>query len=183
VGGFYHITKTSMKPNLQDLHIASDYFEYHVRMYVETLQALDEHPVEIFGWNTKRNAILESHLVHARALIDFVCKTQGRRTGDVWAGDYIKNGDYIPSDCDELKEIAKQIGGQLVHITYKASPRKKSEQNWPVKRLTELLLPLIKQFLHIVSDDTVAKDVKADCLSHIRKIDIRDLPISINATT
>ena len=77
-------TKIHSDNNLQT---GSDYLEYHIRMYVETLLWLRDHECdanrEIYYWN----AILEDNLIHARLLIDFVCKTQAR-SDDILAIDY-----------------------------------------------------------------------------------------------
>ncbi len=72
----------------EELQIGSQYFRYHVRMYVETLLWLQDRPAST-EWDTVRNAILEDHLVHTRVLINFLSKLEKReRKNDVLAVDY-----------------------------------------------------------------------------------------------
>src|SRR3972149_3903860 len=71
----------------EDLSLASDYLEYHVRMYVETLRFLRMRIAQRAPKDIIWNSALEDHLIHGRVLIDFLSKESGR-DDDVLAIDF-----------------------------------------------------------------------------------------------
>lgn len=166
------------------LIIASDYFEYHVRMLVETYLWLRKKNGQGGGWDTVGNAILEDFLIHARALIQFVSKSDGR-PDDVIALDFFHDNKsaFTLINNGFLNKWAKKIGERLVHITSMPMPALKSQQQWPADDMVIFLKPGIISFLNAVSDSRLATDVRKDCFSHLARLNPPRIPISVNVST
>jgi hypothetical protein len=137
-------------------------------MYVETFLWLQEHP-RPEGWNTTRNAVIESHLIHARVLIHFVqrdrknshnkeSKKNEQRCTDVFAVDYFDEiQDFLPLPNEFLATMAHdKIGGQLVHLTTNAQLLK-SEQEWRIYEIASNLIPTLQNFAGFVSEKRFPK--------------------------
>lgn len=167
-----------------ELKIASDYFEYHVRMLVETYLWLRNKNSHGGSWDTVGNAILEDFLIHARALIQFVSKSDGR-PDDVIALDFFHNnkGAYAHMNDSFLNDWADKIGGHLVHITTKPMPNLKSQQQWPIDEIVILLKPGLVAFLNVVLESRLASDVRKDCCSHLAKLNPPKISVSVNVST
>ncbi len=169
----------------EELQIGSQYFRYHVRMYVETLLWLQDRPAST-EWDTVRNAILEDHLVHTRVLINFLSKFEKReRKNDVLAVDYFhdRRDMFQPLSDDFLKNQADNIGGYLVHITTKSMPNLKSKQEWFIRETALKLVPAIKTFLFAALENRLVDGAKNDCLGYLRKLSPPEIPVSLRAST
>ncbi len=167
-----------------ELKIASDYFEYHVRMLVETYLWLRNKNSHGGSWDTVGNAILEDFHIHARALIQFI-QPPKPRDDDVIALDFFHDNKsaYTPINDSFLNDWADKIGGHLVHITTKPMPALKSQQQWPIDDIVILLKPRLIAFLNAISDSRLATDIRNDCFSHLARLNPPKIPISINVST
>lgn len=167
----------------EQLRIGSKYFIYHVKMYVETLLWLQsqERPD---GWDTIRNAIIETHLVHERVLINFICNSTARDT-DLLAIDYFHDvpSIFYPPQDDFLNGQASRIGGQLVHLTTKPMPNLKSEQDWQIRETAKKLVPALQIFLYKVSEPRFPDNVKIACLQHLARLSPPEIPVSLTVST
>jgi hypothetical protein len=156
-------------------------------MYVETLLWLQSNETRPEGWNTIRNAILEDNLVHARILIHFVCNpTKKSRVEytDVLAWDYFHGRSSVfPLDNEFLIKQAQDIGGHLVHLTTKAAPNLKSQQEWNIFGIASGLVPALNQFLEAVPEERVASGVISKSLSFLARLSLSEQPDAMSATT
>ena len=167
----------------EQLRFASKYFIYHVRMYVETLLWLQSH-ARPEGWDTVRNAVLETHLIHERVLINFISNSIAKDT-DVLAIDYFHDSpyDFHPLQDDFLHSQAKSIGGQLVHLTTKGIPKLKSEQEWYIRNTVAKLVPALKEFLGNVTESRLTNAIRTECLVHLAKLSPPESPVSESQST
>jgi hypothetical protein len=161
------------------LRIGSDHLEYHVRMYIETLVWLINQATHPEDGNILRNTVIEDHLIHARTLIDFFCKSEGRED-EVFATNYFHDltNIYQPLLDGFLDYQAQNIGDQLVRITTKPMPGLKSEQEWLIRETSNKLIPAIKTFLNLVPDFRLTKDIKKDFRDHLAKLPPPQVSIS-----
>jgi len=168
-----------------DLRTGSDYLEYHVRMYIETLLWLRDQHESGKPEGTLWNAVLEAYLVHARILIDFLYKSNSRYDDDVIAVHYFHDlpVSFNPLPNTDLEDWAKEIGGRLVHITTKPMPALKSQQKWPIDDIASGLIPTLMDFLKVVPDALLADGVREDCKNHLSKVPSPIKPLSVHATT
>jgi hypothetical protein len=154
-------------------------------MYVETLLWLQYHPSPS-GWDTVGNAVLESHLIHARILIKFLSESDSRdRKEDVLAEDYFHDIYPMFNFLDDafLNRRVQDIGGQAVHITKKSMPNLRSQKDWPLHDIADRLKPAIKSFLDAVPKSRLADSVNQDCLGYLSKIVLPKIPVSLHPTT
>lgn len=167
-----------------ELRLASRYFVYHLKMYIETFNWLHENQEKNSGWNTIRNAMLEDHLIHARVLINFFFP-KSPRIDDVIITDYINFAPGIPNiiDCNFLNNQVDIIGGQLVHLTKKQLPITKSDKSWPISEIKNNLVPLITRFIDFVPDDRLYKNVKEDCQSILLSLKPKETLLSVSSST
>ena len=152
----------------ETLRLGSDYLEYHVNMYASTFVWLSEHREEK---SVEKNAVLESHLVNARILIDFLHKTDSHYANDVLAIDFfhdMTNAFTAPNDA-VLTGWARNIGKRAVHITTEPMPDLKSEQEWDIAEIAEHLVPLMRQFMEDVPETRLYDD-REKYLEHLNKV-------------
>lgn len=168
-----------------DLQMASDYLEYHTRMFVETLLWLRDSCAQGAPKNTLWNAVLEDYLVHARLLIQFICNSSVKYDTDVVAVHYFHDlpDSYTPLSDKFLDDWERKIGGNLVHITTKPMPTLKSQQEWPIDEIASRLVPGLKTFFTVVPDTRLAANVRNDCLRHLSNLSSPIIPLSVNAAT
>lgn len=146
------------QPTIDELKKGSDYLEFHVRMYVETYNELISEE-EVKGWNTKHNCFLESHLLHARALIEFFLLPSDSKNypTDLRAADYIEdwNVNNLKIDLKFLKSWKKSIGGIQLHLTSTDSSFLISQREWPISEIFNNLHPMIVKFMNLVPKEKV----------------------------
>jgi hypothetical protein len=130
------------------------------------------------------NAMLEDYLIHARILINFICKSNSR-DDDVIAVDYFHDlpGKFKPSQDNFLMDLADRIGGCLVHITTKPMPDLKSQQNWPIDDIASRLNPVLMRFLRNAPESRLAVGVRNDCINHLSKVRFSPITLSVHAST
>ncbi len=167
----------------EQLYTGSIYLRYHVKMYVETLLSIQSQPTPL-GWQTQYNAILDSHLIHARILINFLNTSSSRKT-DVCAIDYfyVEQSQFDLVIDEFLKNQVEKIGGNLVHITTKPMPYLKSEQPWPVDEIKRKLVPLLKTFFYVVPENKMVDGLKDECLNYLSMLSTNKISVSPHAST
>lgn len=167
----------------QQLEFSSRHLIYHIRMYVETFLWLQSHS-RPKDWDTAWNAVLESHLIHARVLINFLQYEKPKYKTDVIALNYLHNlqDASLPLQHKFLKDQSEKIGGQLVHLTTK-SPLLKSEQEWQIGEITMNLIPAIQNFLNVVPNHRLPTKINEECKEIIKKISVNSLVSTIPLST
>jgi hypothetical protein len=119
---------------------------YEVRMLFNTAALLQDRDLWGRTWQqrTLYMATLESFLVHARSLIDFLCtapsSTRRVQEKDIFAFDYCSDWQPQPWNGDEWKAISQQI----VHMSYR---RPEAGRNWEYASMLSKLKALIARFL------------------------------------
>lgn len=167
-----------------ELRFVSKYFSYHFKMYIYTFLWINDHKEKPTVWDTNRNAIIEDNLIHARILINFFFSPPKYPT-DIVVNNYFENTpiNFPILNNEFLKDQSKIIGGQLVHLTLKAMPALKSEQDWPIFEIKENLSPLILGFLAYVPNDKFDKHSKEECMSNALHLRPSSPLVTINAST
>lgn len=129
------------------------HFAYEKRMWEWTWDALaridsESPPTHLDqAW---RNAIIESHLLHLRALTDFFCPRKNPRSGDVFATDYFPSWN-AGSEGDQLLSSMPSLNKRVGHLTLSRmqhETRKEDESAWYKCRvpMTELLKRFERMF-------------------------------------
>lgn len=170
-----------------DLRWGSDYLEHHVRMLCDTLllirQNKDRHEQLGAAWN----AVVDSFLVHARLLAEFLTK-EDDRDNDILAVDYFWDSpdNYTPKFDPWLADFCEKIGTRVAHITtepmYARLPEKDddetrlliSEMVWNMGQAAELIKERLMEFLKEVSESRLhmEEDIsdKTRILAHLDRM-------------
>ena len=168
-----------------ELKLGSHYLRYHLKMYTETLLELQDNSSAI-SWDTVGNAVLEDHLVHARALIDFLSKDYSKsREDDILAVAFFLDVPslFTPFQDKFLIDQAQDIGGQAIHITKKSMPNLRSQKDWPIREIAKRLAPALKSFFTIAPEAKLADNVKRDCLGYLARLTPPEIPVSFHVAT
>lgn len=136
-------------------------FSYEVKMIYVLLHHLTEPPTSepLEVWDTVyRNAMIESHLIHSRVLIEFLCGERVR-PDDIVVGDFIETA-WVPKgpEVDRLKSLLPDMHKRLAHLTR----RRESSFPWPSITITGDLMTLVSQFLDRVRAESSNLDSGLD---------------------
>jgi hypothetical protein len=142
-----------MKANTADCVALS----YEVKMIYVLLHHLTELPTTqpLPEWDAVyRNAILESHLIHSRVLIEFFCEGSDR-SDDIVLSDFMEST-WTPSgsELERLKSLVPEIHKRMAHLTL----RRRTEFRWPSVAITGDLMTLTSQFLDRVREESPGLD-------------------------
>lgn len=156
----------------KDLLTGTRYLIYHIRAYVETFDLLENNSSPNF-WSIYSIMTLETHLSHARALIDFVMPKNLRNT-DITANDYVNN--FNPNlDPEDKKFLCLQkdlIGQRLLHITTKPAPKLISNNRWQYGRISSLLKPILIDFIKKVPIELFFGNIQKESLDFLSDIKV-----------
>lgn len=123
---------------------------YEVQMLSNTAALLEDDHRWTSGWDNKTlyMAVLESFLIHARSLADFVCPPNDYETRQIhgrgiFAADYCSQP-WRPQPWPTLREEHKQISAEIQHLTFDRPP---VGRNWPYAELRNRLKDMLLSFL------------------------------------
>ena len=124
-----------------------------------TLSAKPESP--------KNNAYIESFVIHARILIEFLYG-ESNRNDDIRAADYVDGwwDNYIsknkPLEKSEfIKNIKKKANLMAAHLTKAGSMYSDKDKEWDRIRIRDDINKIILKFLEAVPDDsTISRETK-----------------------
>jgi hypothetical protein len=94
-----------------------------------------------------RNALLESFVLHARSLIDFLYQNEAGappKSDDMIAADYLPPGGQLPELPDDLKEWRTRVHKLAAHMTYS---RNVLNRQWPCGRILDQLNSAFQEFV------------------------------------
>jgi hypothetical protein len=157
---------------LEQFEKASDYFEHHLRMYVDTYVWLQQIITNIREKDLISNAMADAHVVHMRAIAQFLSKKDSNYETDVLAVDYFFDNpeDYEPLEDEFLAEWARNVGSWIVHITTVPMPTLVSEMAYPFPKIFRRLLRAVFEFLEIVPTGRFPEKHREACLNHLQRI-------------
>jgi hypothetical protein len=107
---------TAQRPN-DVLKKVSAHIHYEFWMLISTAQALASN-ISAQGW--LQNALLESFVIHLRALSDFLY-ADPKNQDDVLAGDFFSPGEWLklrPAEPGLLKKARMRANKEVAHLTY-----------------------------------------------------------------
>jgi hypothetical protein len=137
---------TKFTPSADQLKDALEHIYYEITQLIATLPGNT-------NYIALNNALLESRLIHIRALLDFFQKTarsikNNSELDDVLCLDYgfVSQPVAIPADYRE------RLNKDLAHLTYSRSERLPKDKPWPQDKVVAPILERSKLFgEHIVS--------------------------------
>lgn len=161
-----------------ELQLASDYLEYHVRMYADAYHlflSFRSTPKNSYDPATA-NSLLESHLIHTWLIFDFLSRESTSFETDVLAIDFFSDAPekYEPLKDSYLEEWRRKLGSRIAHLSIEAEPLLKSQQTWPIKKIAKRLIPALRKFLRKAPDELFKEPHKEKMLGHVGKFDFLD---------
>jgi hypothetical protein len=135
---------------------------YEVRMLVASAVELSKHDTA----NPQSNAFLESFLIHARCLRDFLWGTRSKRHGqDAFAQDFCEPGTW-ESERGEVPPALTEIGGrrrmgrELAHLTYHRTDVSPNAKHWACGDVCFEIIEALDQLSFLARPDTMDADTR-----------------------
>lgn len=136
-----------------ELRRASRDLMYELAMLKKTNQVLERlGPAEKDDEINKviRNALIESFVLHARALLDFFYP-ENPKADDVIVDDFFKMGSewckLCPPKSTLLSTVHKRVGKEIAHLTYARQKVTIDEKRWRHSEISREISELMAKFL------------------------------------
>jgi hypothetical protein len=137
---------TKFTPSPAQLKGALEHVYYEIAQLTETLIGTNSVAVN--------NTLVESRLIHIRALLDFFQRSarsimKGKELDDVLSLDY----GFAPQTVGIPSPYQERLNKDLAHLTYSRSQRLPTEKPWPHDQVVLPILGCCKQFgEHLISN-------------------------------
>lgn len=136
-----------------ELRRASDHLYYEIWMLNSLAQGLAS---GIFGEGVINNALLESFVIHARALLDFFYTDKPRHADDVVAQDFFPTPEQWPKarpkKSQALKKVHRRVAKEVAHLTYTRQEVAPAAKGWPFMDIAQEINTAIDKFLGIIPE-------------------------------
>src|SRR2546428_11414548 len=122
-----------LKETLKDL-------DYEVWMLKRTAEILNVNKPNLADETSRviHNALLESSMIHARSLIDFLYD-ENPSDSDVVANDFFDDpSDYRSARdpmTDLLRTVPHRVGKEIAHLTYDRLGKAPEQRTWPAMQI------------------------------------------------
>jgi hypothetical protein len=139
----------------EELRKASEHLHYEFWMLMSLANALAS-GIASEGWLT--NTLLESFIIHLRALLDFFYGERPK-PDDVIAADYFSQGQWDsikPPLSDALKKARSRAHKEVAHLTYERLNVTLETKPWAFLSLASEVQGTMNLFLKNVSKDRLA---------------------------
>ena len=116
------------------------HLRYEVWMLARTAEILNANKRNLTDETSRviHNALLESSMVHARNLIDFLY-SEGTKPSDVVARDFFDNpSEYRRERSPKtklLKTVPYRVGKEIAHLTYDRLGKAPEQRTWPAMQI------------------------------------------------
>ena len=115
----------------EELQEASNHLQYEFSMLMSVAQVFAS-GIAAQDWLV--NALLESFIIHFRALLDFFYPPVNAKKDDVLAGDYFDDSEawekIRPRLSEALSRAKTRAHKEIAHLTYGGAPRDAGNEGW-----------------------------------------------------
>jgi hypothetical protein len=136
---------------------ASDHLHYEIWMLTSLAHGIG---TGIAGQGPIANALLESFVVHVRALMDFLYN-DNLKPDDVIAEDYFGNADewknIRPALSESLKQAKRRAGKEVAHLTYARLDVTPETKPWRFVDIANEIAAILNIFLENVPKSNLGK--------------------------
>lgn len=133
--------------------MSNEHISYEIQMFRATITrmtngglSLDEH-----------NALLESFLIHARCLLDFLYQTEKPRPDDVIADDFFEDPSIfhklLPHSIPAAEYLKQRTGKEVAHLTYGRLKVSATEKVWNIGQIHDQLAEALAIFFECLTAD------------------------------
>lgn len=133
--------------------IASEHLSYEIEMFTSTMGRLAIGGLDIL----QKNVMLESFLIHARCLFDFLYPSKVARNNDVTVNDFFDHPSNfrknIPCSLTIESYLKRRTGKEIAHLTYDrliVTPEKKI---WQVSDIHNQIVDVLEIFFSNLTDE------------------------------
>jgi hypothetical protein len=146
--------------NIAELQESSNHLHYEFWMFNSLANGLGS---GIAGQGPLSNALLESFVIHLRALIDFLYSDKPR-DDDVIAEDYFPNEDkwkkIRPEQSETLRLAKRRAGKEIAHLTYTRIEVTSETKPWAFVDISNEICSLFNIFLKNMNRDLLGSQWK-----------------------
>jgi hypothetical protein len=132
----------------KELQEASNHLQYEFSMLISVAQALAS-GIATQGWLV--NALLESFVIHFRALLDFFYPQEKTKKDDVLAEDYFDHSDrwknIRPHLSEALSRAKTRAHKEIAHLTYARLDVTPETKGWAFIEIANEMNDLMEVFL------------------------------------
>jgi len=140
--------------SLEELREASNHLHYEIMMLVAVANGLAS---GIFGEGPITNALLESFVIHVRAVMDFLYAPENAQTDDVIAEDFFQTPEswaqLRPGLSELLSQAKPRAGKEVAHLTYARLDVKPETKPWQFVQIASEISTVINVFLQNAPKD------------------------------
>lgn len=149
---------TKFTPSTEQLTGALEHIYYEIAQLTETLIETDN--------GALNNALVESRLIHVRALLDFFQKSKRSLMGrneldDILSLDY----GFRPQPVNIPPTYQERLNKDLAHLTYSRSQRLPKDKPWPHDQVVLPILECSKLF----SEHLISSYLPTNCPEKLRE--------------
>lgn len=149
---------TKFTPSAEQLRGALEHIYYEIAQLIETRMDTDSAALG--------NALVESRLIHVRALLDFFQKSgrskmKGNELDDVLSLDY----GFPPLPIEIPSTYQERLNKDLAHLTYSRSQRLPKDKPWPHDKVILPILKRSKQF----AGDLISNYLPKNCPEKVKE--------------
>jgi len=149
---------TRFTPSHDQLKDTLEHIYYEIAQLTGTMRSTNNVAVN--------NALVESRLIHVRALLDFFQKTArgnrgGRELDDVLSSDY----GFPSQEVDIPSQYQERLNKDLAHLTYSRSQRLPEDKPWPHDQVIAPILERCRQF----GEHLIANHLATNCPEKIQE--------------
>jgi len=146
----------------QELQKASDHLHYEIWMLASLANGIGS---GIAGQGPIANALLESFVIHVRALMDFLYN-DNPQPDDVIADDYFSSPDEWRNARPELTELLKsskrRAGKEVAHLTYARLDVTQETKPWAFIQIANEISAVINIFLQRAPKTKLGRQLNND---------------------
>lgn len=132
--------------------ISREHISYEIQMFTACIQRLSVGNLDDF----ERNLILESFLLHARCLFDFLYPPANPWKDDVIADDFFSDPstlrNALPASLPISNYLKSRTGKEVAHLTYERLNVTPAEKAWQVGDVHDQLGEALVIFFESLSD-------------------------------
>jgi len=140
-----------MKPH--DLKSISEHISYEVQMFELAADKIKKSSLDTL----ETNVYLESFLVHARCLVDFLYQDEETQPDDVLAIHFFDNPKQFQNDRPVIRELIKflksRTGKEIAHLTYKRVGLTPEMKSWNLVEIKDELNKALVVFFDRLTEE------------------------------
>lgn len=130
-----------------------EHLSYEIEMFTATIGRISRGGLDV----VEKNVMLESFLIHARCLFDFLYPSKETRSNDVIADDYFSDSTEfrkkLPSSLPIESYLKRRTGKEVAHLTYDRLKITPEEKVWQISDVHNQIVSALEIFFNSLTDE------------------------------